>query len=50
LIAHGRWLSPETSPSSTIKTGRHDIVEILMKVALNTKHQKEINDLPAHGR
>jgi hypothetical protein len=30
-----RWFSPA---SSTTKTGRHDIVEILLKVAL--KHQK----------
>jgi hypothetical protein len=35
LLAHGRWFSPA---SSTTKTGRHDIVEILLKVAL--KHQK----------
>ena len=26
-------------PSSTTKTGRHDIAEILLKVALNTKSQ-----------
>ena len=26
-------------PSSTTKTGRHDIAEILLKVALNTKNQ-----------
>jgi hypothetical protein len=32
------WFSPGTSASSTIKTGRHDIAEILLKVAL--KHQK----------
>jgi hypothetical protein len=47
LLAHGRWFSPA---SSITKTGRHDIVEILMKVVLKTKNQKEINDLPAHGR
>jgi hypothetical protein len=35
LLAHGRWLSPA---SSTTNTGRHDIAEILLKVAL--KHQK----------
>ena len=39
LLAHGRWFSPGTSASSTTKTGRHDIAEILMKVALNTKNQ-----------
>ena len=37
LLAHGRWFSPA---SSTTKTGRHDIAEILLKVAL--KHQKYI--------
>jgi hypothetical protein len=29
--------------SSTTKTGRHDIAEILLKVTLNTKKQKPIN-------
>jgi hypothetical protein len=38
LLAHGRWFSPGTAASSTTKTGRHDITEILLKVAL--KHQK----------
>jgi hypothetical protein len=28
--------------SSTTKTGRHDIAEILLKVALNTKNQIKI--------
>jgi hypothetical protein len=37
LLAHGRWFSPGTPTSSTTKTGRNDIVEILLKVALNTK-------------
>jgi hypothetical protein len=36
LLAHGRWFSPGTPASSTTKTGCHDIVEILLKVALNT--------------
>jgi hypothetical protein len=36
LLAHGQWFSPA---SSTTKTGRHDIAEILLKVALNTKNQ-----------
>ena len=35
LLAHGRWFCPA---SSTTKTGRHDIAEILLKVVL--KHQK----------
>jgi hypothetical protein len=34
LLAHGRWFSPGTSPSSTTKTGHHDIAEISLKVAL----------------
>jgi hypothetical protein len=37
LLAHGQWFSPSTPASSTSKTGRHDIAEILLKVALNTK-------------
>ena len=32
----GRWLSLDTPVSSTNKTDRHDITEILLKVALNT--------------
>jgi hypothetical protein len=39
LLAHGRWFSSGTPASSTTKTGRHDIAEILLKVALNTKNQ-----------
>ena len=40
LLAHGRWLSLGTAACSNI-TGRHDIAEILLKVAL--KHtQKSI--------
>jgi len=38
LLAHGRLFSPGTPTSSTTKTGRHDIAEILLKVALNTKN------------
>jgi hypothetical protein len=33
------YLAPGTPASSTTKTGRHDIAEILLKVALNTKNQ-----------
>jgi len=36
LLVHGRWFSPGTPASTTTKTGRHDIVEILLKVALST--------------
>jgi hypothetical protein len=39
LLAHGRWFSQGTLASSTTKTGRHDIAEILLKVALNTINQ-----------
>ena len=42
LLAHGRWFSPGTPASSTTKTGRHDIAEILLKVALNTKNHNHI--------
>ena len=33
-LAAGMWFSPGTLVSSTNKTGRHDITEILLKVAL----------------
>ena len=36
LLAHGLWFSPGTPASSTTKTGRHDIADILLNVALNT--------------
>jgi hypothetical protein len=39
LLAHGMWFSPGTLASSTTKTGRHDIAEILLKVALSTINQ-----------
>ena len=41
LLTHSRWSSPGTPASSTTKTGRHDIFEILLNVALSTK--KSIN-------
>ena len=41
LLAHGRWFSPGTPASSTNKTGCHDIAEILLKVALNTKNKNK---------
>ena len=40
LLAHGQWFSPGTPASSTTKTGRHDIAEILLKAVLNTKNHK----------
>ena len=35
-LTTGRWFSPGTPVSSTKKTDRHDITEILLKVASNT--------------
>ena len=43
LIVHGRWFSLSTPASSTTKAGRHDIAEILLKVALGTKNQIKSN-------
>ena len=37
LLAYGRWFSPGIQASSTTRTGRHDVAEILLKVVL--KHQ-----------
>jgi len=51
LLAHGRWFSPGTPASTTTKTGRHDIAEILLKVALNTNkinQSTEYQSLPNH--
>jgi len=36
LLAKDRWFSPVTPASSTTESGRHDISEILLKVALST--------------
>jgi hypothetical protein len=43
LLANGQWFSPGTPASSTTKTGRHDIAEILLKVALNTNLETPIH-------
>ena len=43
MLAYGHWFSPGTPASSTTKTGRNDIAEILLKVTL--KHQKSINQI-----
>jgi hypothetical protein len=40
LVAHGRWFSLCTLASSTTKTDRHDIAEILLKVALKKNPPK----------
>ena len=39
MLAHGRWFSPGTPASSTAKSGRYDITEILLEVALSTINQ-----------
>jgi hypothetical protein len=41
LLANVRRFSPGTPPSSTNKTCRHDIAEILLKVALSTKQSNQ---------
>ena len=43
LLATDRWFSPGTPVSLTNKTDRHDITEILLKVALNTINQPAPN-------
>jgi len=45
LLVHGRWFSPGTPASATTKTGRHDIAEILLKVALKHQKSNQINNL-----
>jgi hypothetical protein len=48
-MAHGLWFSPA---SSTTNTDRHDIAEILLKVALSIIHQIKsniINTMPDYG-
>jgi hypothetical protein len=50
LLAHGRWFSPGTPASSTTKTGRHDIAEILLKVALKHQKLKKISTRGLDGR
>jgi len=42
MLAHGRWFSSGTPASYTTNTGRHDIAEILLKVALSTKKSNSI--------
>jgi hypothetical protein len=41
LLAHDRWFSPA---SSTSKTVRHDVAEILLNVALKTNFQIQIQN------
>ena len=42
-LATGRWFSPGTPVSSTNKTDRHGITEILLKVAF--KHHRPIQTI-----
>jgi hypothetical protein len=44
LLAYGRLFSPGIPASSTTKTDRHDIAEILLKVALTTRNQIKSNN------
>jgi hypothetical protein len=39
----GEWFYPGTPVSSTNKTDRHDVTEILLKVALNPINQTNHN-------
>jgi hypothetical protein len=45
LHAHGRWFSSGNPASSTTTTGHHDMTEILLKVALNTKINIKSNQI-----
>jgi hypothetical protein len=44
LLAYGRLFSPGIPASSTTKADRHDIAEILLKVALSTRNQIKSNN------
>ena len=44
LLAHGRWFSQGTPASYTSKNGCHDLAEILLKMALNTKNHSNSTD------
>jgi len=50
LLGHGRWFSPGTPASSTTKTGRHDIAEILLKVPLKHQKSNQSNLVISHER
>ena len=43
LLARGRWFSSGTPASSTTKTSRHNIAEILLKVVLSTINQIKLS-------
>jgi len=42
-FATGRWFSPSIPVSSTNKTDRHNIAEILFKMVLNTMNQTSMS-------
>ena len=44
-LAAGRWFYPGTLVSSTNKTDCHNIIDILLKVALNTIKQPNLLDV-----
>jgi hypothetical protein len=44
-LATGQWFSPDILVSSTNKTDRHDITEILLKMALSTINNPHHNTL-----
>ena len=48
LLAHGRWFSPGTLASSTIKTGHHDIAEILLSGIKHKSINQSINQLTCY--
>ena len=45
-----QWFSLGTPASSTTKTDRHDITEILLKVALNTINQIKSNQSAVNNK
>ena len=45
LLAHGRWFSLGTPAAPTTKTGRHDIAEILLEVALKLQKSNQSTTL-----
>ena len=47
-LATDRWLSPDTPVSFTNKIDRHDITELLLKVALNIMNQPTISNHVFH--
>jgi hypothetical protein len=46
LLANGGWFSPGTRASSITTTGRDDIAETLLKVALKHKKSKIKSVIP----